>query len=87
MSDVWERLRHMTLDQLVTHVKLYGSGAEVRGRTTPEGYPFCLVVAVGKPENERAGELVREASEEIAKLARWSQRADNPDLAPDGDGT
>jgi hypothetical protein len=36
MSDPWDEIRHATLDQIVTAVKLRGSASMLRGLTTPE---------------------------------------------------
>jgi deoxycytidylate deaminase len=60
-----ELLDQMTIEQAVTSVKLAGSAGELVGRTTPEGYPFIVVIAVGKPGNERALELARRFFEEM----------------------
>lgn len=71
-DDAWEQIRHMTLDQIVTRVKLYGSGGQLHGFTTPEGWPFRLVVAVGGPGNERAIELCDELKEKMLSIASAS---------------
>jgi hypothetical protein len=76
MSDAWEALRWLTLDELVTKVKLAGSAACVHGATTPEGYPFVIVVAVAAPGNERAVELAREFNAKMAAAVDWSVRVD-----------
>lgn len=72
----WERIRHMTLDQIVTAVKLSGSAGKLHGFTTPEGYPFRLMVAVGVPGSERVIEIVDGACAEIGQLASFTLRAD-----------
>ena len=64
-ADPWESLRHMTLDQLVTQTKLGGSASGVQGHTTPEGYPFAIVVAVATPGNERVMDFAREFHEKM----------------------
>lgn len=69
MTDPWEQIRWVTLDSLVTQVKLQGSAAQVNGHTTPEGYPFTVVVAVAKPGNEKAVELANEFHQKMSKLA------------------
>ena len=62
MSDVaWERLRNVTLEQLVTHVKLNGGAAFINGKTPLEGFAFGIAVAVAVPGNEHAlDELVKQ---------------------------
>jgi ABC-type sugar transport system substrate-binding protein len=65
----WEAIRHMTIDQLVTATKLHGSSSGVVGWTTPEGWPFVVVVGVGSPGNERAVEWAREFHQKMAAAA------------------
>lgn len=81
MGDAWERLRQLTLDQLVTFVKLNGSALLEEGFTTPEGWPFAVVVAVGKPGDERAVELAKEFAGKLGALApvkAAARRAEGP---------
>lgn len=83
MSDAWEKLRHLTLDQLVTQTKLSGSAQVLYGFTTPEGWPFMLVMAVAKPGNEMAVELVRVLYERMVAFgAPMKERAENPQFPP-----
>jgi len=81
MSDPWEEIRGASLDQVVTWVKLRGSAFEVNGHTTPEGWPFVVVVAVGKPGNERAVELAREFHSKLAEAGAPVTAASNPKAA------
>lgn len=74
--DPWETLRRLTVDQLVTQVKLSGSAMQFNGFTTPEGWPFTLVLAVAKPGNERAVELAQEFSRKMTAAAKWTKRED-----------
>jgi hypothetical protein len=82
MSDAWEQLRHVTLDQLITGVKLRGSAAEINGHTTPEGYPFVVVVAVAKPGNEKAVEFARKFHADMVAAVQWVAAGTNPERAP-----
>jgi hypothetical protein len=75
----WERLRHMTVDQLVTATKLAGSSSSLSGTTTPEGYPFRIIVAVGSTEaNMGAVSVLGYAENIIGRMAAWFMRADRP---------
>lgn len=78
MADAWEQLRHLTLDQLVTYVKLNGSALLQDGQTTPEGWPFVLVVAVARPGNEKAVEYAREFAGKMTEAASWVKGGRNP---------
>lgn len=60
MSDPWEQLRYTTLDAMITTTKMEGSAAILHGYTTPERWPYVVVVAIGSPGNERALELAQE---------------------------
>lgn len=53
-------LDKITVDGLLTLVKLTGSGGHVNGVTKPEGWPFVVCAAVGSPGNEAAVDLLRE---------------------------
>lgn len=64
-ADDWELLRHVTLDNLVTTTKRHGSCAEIRGWTTPEGWPFVIVAAVAKPGDEAVITLAQELREKL----------------------
>jgi len=66
-ADAWEAIRFMTLDELVTRTKLAGSSAMLWGKTTPEGYPFVVVVAIGAPGNEQVIEFAREYNEKMVR--------------------
>jgi hypothetical protein len=66
MSDLWERIRHLTVDEIVTKTKLHGSAMSLNGYTTPEGWPFVIVVAVAKPGNERVVAYAREFHEKMS---------------------
>lgn len=48
------------MDQLVTQTKLCGSAMVLNGFTTPENWPFTIVLAVAKPGNERAVEFAQD---------------------------
>jgi hypothetical protein len=81
MTDPWERLRHMTIDQLVTATKLSGSVTQANGWTTPEGWPFMVMAVVAKPGNERVLELAGEFHQKVSELgvpAAAAVRRDEP---------
>lgn len=67
-ADPWEALRHRTLDQFVTAVKLSGSVGSVNGFTTPEGWPFVVVVAVAAPGNEAVIPLILKLHRDLIAL-------------------
>lgn len=75
-ADAWEALRWLTLDELVSKVKLSGSAIGVDGTTTPEGWPFYVVVAVAAPGNERAVELAKEFRRKMGLAASAFVRVD-----------
>lgn len=59
-------LRKTTVDEIVTRIKLSKVAVAVLdGFTTPEGFPFVVVVSVGKPGNERLLELTHQFREDI----------------------
>jgi hypothetical protein len=62
----WEALRFVTLDGAVTQTKLTGSCFEFHGKTTPEGWPFAVLVVVAKPGNEKAMEYLQEFRDKMA---------------------
>lgn len=64
-------LRGLTVDQLITDVKLAGAAGEIFGLTTPEGWPFVIIVAIAKPGNERAVELTKDFADKMAGIAEW----------------
>jgi hypothetical protein len=68
-GDPWETLRFVTLDRAVTQTKLAGSCFEFHGTTTPEGWPFVVLVVVAKPGNERAMEYLQEFRDKMAAAA------------------
>lgn len=76
--DPWEDIRHATVDQLITKAKLSGSGFALNGHTTPEGWPFTVLLAVGSPGNELALEFAREACAKLAAAASGTQYRFNP---------
>lgn len=78
MSDGgWEAIRHMTLDQLVTETKLSGGGAAaVNGHTTPEGWPFSIILVLGRPSNQGAINLIAEFQRELSRRAPWEKKAE-----------
>lgn len=80
--DPWEQLRHLTLDQLVTQTKLSGSALTFNGHTTPENWPFAVVVAVGKPGNERAVEFARQFFLRIRAAGAPAHERQNPNMEP-----
>jgi hypothetical protein len=63
------------LDSLVTFTKLNGSCLELHGFTTPEGYPFVMVVAVASPGNERAIQLAQDFAAKMRWLASRTEAA------------
>lgn len=77
-SDPWEQVRHLTADQLVTWTKLNGSAFALNGNTTPEGWPFVVVIAVGKPGNEHAVELAQEFHRRLTEAGAPLHRGENP---------
>lgn len=77
MSDPWEALRHLTVDQVVTQTKLSGSAMQFNGFTTPERWPFTMVVAVAKPGNEAAVDLAKEFHAKMCAKAKWTHEAEN----------
>lgn len=76
--DPWEDIRHATMDQLVTKAKLSGSGMALNGFTTPEGWPFTVLIAIGSPGNELGLDHVREAMARNASIAPDTQYSFNP---------
>lgn len=78
LPDSWEQLRHMTLDQLVTFVKLNGSALQQYGITAPEGWQFVIVVAVASPDNELAVKLARDFAKNMTAAASWVKVGKNP---------
>jgi hypothetical protein len=77
-DDAWEKMRHLTLDQLVTTVKLQGSAVRITGMTTPEKWPFVLVVGVGKPGNELVLKYIQEFDDKMEDRVRWYEKDTNP---------
>lgn len=87
-ADPWERIRHRTVDELITEVKLVrGSGCTLFGNTTPEGWPFALFLGIGNSQSgELAISLVEQMDRELEEHARtWTERAHNPELSPPPD--
>lgn len=80
-QDAWEKIRHLTLDQFVTQVKLVGSGIMLDGFTTPEKWPFVFVLAIASPGNEAAIDLAKNFHAEMQKRAKWTQAAHHPQNA------
>lgn len=80
-EDPWERIRHLTVDQLITEVKLAGGSAcALHGNTTPEGYPFAFFLAVGTTEgNMFAVDLVQRCEATLDARAGWAQKDSNPE--------
>lgn len=75
MTDPWEAIRHATMDQLVTQAKLAGSALQLNGFTTPEGWPFVVVIAVAAAGNEKAVELAQEFGSKLrAAGAGYAER-------------
>lgn len=79
-NDPWEQVRHLTLDEIVTRTKLSNASAlQLNGFTTPEKFPFTLVVAIGSsPSNEKAIALATEFKDKMVALAQWSRETQNP---------
>jgi hypothetical protein len=82
-TDPWETIRFATADQLITWVKLHGSVFILNGSTTPEGWPFHIVVAVSSPGNERAGELIRQLHRDLFAAGAPVAVATNPCMPSD----
>lgn len=78
---LWENVRFLTLDEIVTSIKLSGgSCAEVRANTTPEGYPAMIFVLVGTPGNERVIEMGKVFKQTLEAATNWKAEAQNPVL-------
>lgn len=82
-EDPWEKLRHITLDQLVTSTKLQGSATTITGWTTPEGWPYVLAAVVVKPGNEAVLALF---SDFLAKLSHVTPKVREEQRMPHGNG-
>jgi hypothetical protein len=63
-------LKTLSVEQLVTDTKLSGSAAQVVGHTTPEHWPFIVVVAVAKPGNELAVQYAKEFAQKMQAVSR-----------------
>jgi hypothetical protein len=81
-TDAWDQVRFETFDELVTWVKLNGSCLQLNAYTTPEGWPVSVLIAVGKPGNERVIEIVKEAGLAIHQAGASVQAAVNDALPP-----
>lgn len=68
-ADPWEQLRFTTVDQLITQTKLGGSAMALTGNTTPEGWPFFIVIAVASPGNEPVVTATARFATELVALA------------------
>jgi hypothetical protein len=75
VKDPWEEIRFMTMDGLVTFTKLHGSAFSMRGWTTPEGWPFTVMIAVGSPGNEALPQALLDT---VAALASLKAAVVNP---------
>lgn len=72
----WEQLRHVTLDRIITGIKLGGvSAAAVNGLTTPEAWPFAIVIALGRPGNHAPVAWVHELQAHLQQAAGWRANA------------
>lgn len=73
MSDALMDVMDTTLNDIVTATKLQGSLLVLKGWTTPENWPFAVVVTVEKPEH--GGEMsklvlrLQEDALEVAPIA------------------
>jgi predicted RNA-binding Zn-ribbon protein involved in translation (DUF1610 family) len=74
--DPWEQMKRLTLDQLLTYVKKQGSAVRILGRTE-EGWPFAIVVGVGKPGNDRVMACVQEFDARMTAATSWHAPAGN----------
>jgi hypothetical protein len=74
-DDDWD-LREVSLDDIVTATKVSGCSAMLRGFTTPEGWPFAVVVAIAKPGSEVAVQLAEEFSAKLTALGADLSRVD-----------
>jgi hypothetical protein len=83
-NDAWEQVRHLTLDEIVTRTKLSNASAfQLNGFTTPEKFPFTVVVALGATVSDKqAIELATEFKDKMVALARWSREARNTKVWP-----
>lgn len=78
MTDAWEAIRHFTLDQFVRQTKLSSSALQLNGFTTPEKWPFSIVIAVGKPGNELGIQFAKEFFERMSSAAQSCSVASAP---------
>lgn len=76
----WERVRHMTLDQIVTATKFLGSGTMHLGFTTPEGWPFVVVVAIASPGSEAVVPLTRQYHQVMREACSWTVESHNTEV-------
>lgn len=64
----WDNIGEMTVDELVTGTKFAGSATAFYGNTTPEGWPFAIIIAVASPGNETVMELVADFHRKLASM-------------------
>lgn len=84
-SSEWERIRHLTMDQLVTWTKLRGSGFSLMGSTRPEGWAFALFLGIAStPANQAAVELVLEHGRDFERLGATKTGRLNPESIAGG---
>jgi hypothetical protein len=75
VKDPWEEIRFTTMDSLVTFTKLHGSAFSMRGWTTPENWPFTVIVAIGGPGHEALPQALLDA---LASLSSVKAAIVNP---------
>jgi len=74
--DAWEQISKMTINQLVTDTKLAGSAFGLLGFTTPEHWPFAIIVAVASTGNEAIIPLIQEFHEKLRSMVSQFARVD-----------
>jgi hypothetical protein len=77
-DDDLDLLSDVSVNDLITQTKLAGSLLVLKGWTTPEGWPFAVVVTIDRPEdNGRIAQAViklQEAALEVVPLAAATVR-------------
>lgn len=61
-------LDRITVDGLLTLVKLAGCGGRISGVTKPEGWPFVICAVVGSPGNAAAVEVLQRFDDQLRAL-------------------
>lgn len=64
----WDKIGDMTVDDLVYETKFTGSAVSFYGFTTPEKWPFAVIIAVASPGNESVMEMVADFHRKMAAM-------------------